>query len=98
MASSSSSSSPPNTLCIWDAFGEYSCKRTGSASPPASSVNPFARPNPKKPQWEMFAQPRKETFKGAGPFDERFSAQGDDDDNEVGVKPVEKFCGCQAVV
>ena len=43
----------PANVCVWDAFGDFSC---GKKSPGKPQTNPFARKNTARPDWEMFAE------------------------------------------
>jgi hypothetical protein len=56
-------------LCIWDAFGDFACKRPAAG---AQMSTVFARPS-KKPEWEMFTQPEDEKEERFAQEEERFA-------------------------
>jgi hypothetical protein len=88
-----------NKLCVWDAFGDYSCKNTSSASG-FGGASTFARPNPSRPDWELFEQPAPTAASAIAVAAAKRMSNNTPADakpkHPPGTPVTESFCGCQA--
>lgn len=82
-------------LCLWDAFGDFRCNATLT-----EARNPFARPNPERPEWELFTQTDQagsgSSDTGSRVSEDLMRAGGVLGGNDKEKK--ENFCGCSASV